>query len=400
MEKPFWLACFTHMFLETFLLIQIVLIPVLAREFGLSLLEASLVVTIPMAVQLATNIPAGMLAGRVRTRYLLFASMIIEGTAALFLSQTSNFWTLVFGVCVMRVSSPIYHISGLNRISNLVKREQLSRSMGFHNALGNLGSAIGTISLSLFLPTLGWRWTYLFWAPPLLAWGLIILRSKELDAFKAEEVEEKKPSTKTSLSTVFSSSFLVFLAAVGFRAIGVVGANTFIPTYFVMQRNLMESTASLIFGLGPFMGIVGSLIAGSSGDRIGAKKILGLAILSCAFALLVFSIASDLYILIPAYLVLAFFNSIAWTPMNTMVADMMPVRARGLGFSMYFLIEGVIEAVSPTIAARLIDLSSIVYLFPFSLAMVIVGLVILQFLRFPKNIASADQSSIHLKKEI
>jgi MFS family permease len=167
-----------------------------------------------------------------------------------------------------------------------------------------------------------------------------------------------------------------------------------------MQRNLMESTASLIFGLGPFMGIVGSLIAGSSGDRIGAKKILALPILSCAFALFVFSIASDLYILIPAYLVLAFFNSIAWTPMNTMVADMIPVRARGLGFSMYFLIEGVIEAVSPTIAARLIDLSSIVYLFPFSLAMVIVGLIILQFLRFPKNIASADQSSIHLKKEI
>jgi AAHS family cis,cis-muconate transporter-like MFS transporter len=388
MEKPFWLACFTHMFLETFLLIQIALIPVLAREFGLSLLEASLVVTIPMAVQLAANIPAGMLAGRVRTRYLLFASMIIEGVAALFLSQTSSFWTLVFGVCVMRVSSPIYHISGLNRISSLVKREQLSRSMGWHNALGNLGSAIGTISLSLFLPTLGWRWTYLFWALPILAWGFIILRSKELDAVKTVEVEAKKPSTKASLSTVFSSAFLIFLAAVGFRAIGVVGANTFIPTYFVIQRNLMESTASLIFGLGPFMGIIGSLLAGSSGDRVGAKKILSLAIVSCALALLVFSLVSDLYVLVPTYLVLAFFNSIAWTPMNTMVADMMPVTQRGLGFSMYFFIEGVIEAVSPTIAAKLIDFSSIVYLFPFSLAMVIVGLVILQFLRFPKTTAS------------
>jgi len=389
MEKTVWLACFTHMFLETFLLIQIALIPVLAREFGLSLLEASLIVTIPMAVQLATNVPAGMLAGRVRTRYLLFASMIIEGAAALFLSQTSSFWTLVLGVCVMRISSPIYHISGLNRISNLVKREQLSRSMGFHNALGNLGSAIGTISLSLFLPTLGWRWTYLFWALPILAWGLIILRSKELDGVEMQEVKGKKTGTKASLSTVFSSVFMIFLTAVGFRAIGVVGANTFIPTYFVMQRNLMESTASLIFGLGPFMGIAGSLIAGSSGDRIGAKKILSLAIISRGFALFVFSIASDLYILIPAYLILAFFNSIAWTPMNTMVADMMSVKERSLGFSMYFLIEGLIEAVSPTIAARLIDFSGIVYLFPFSLAMVTIGLIILQFLRFPKRMPSS-----------
>jgi MFS family permease len=263
--------------------------------------------------------------------------------------------------------------------------------MGFHNALGNLGSAIGAISLSVFLPTLGWRWTYLFWALPILTWGFIILRSKQLDAVKTEKTEEKKPSRGTSLRKVFTRAFLIFLLAVGFRAIGIVSVNTFIPTYFVIERKLLVSTASLIFGLGPFMGIVGSLLAGGLGDRVGAQKMLSLAILSSAFSLLVFSLASDLYFLVPAYLVLSFFNSIAWTPMNTMVVDMMPVMERGLGFSTYFLIEGVIEAVSPTIAAKLIDFSSIAYLFPFSLAMVIVGLVILQFLRFPKRSASVKK---------
>ncbi len=373
------------MFLETFLLIQIALIPVLVREFGLSLLEASLVVTIPMVVQLTMNIPSGMLAERFSMRYLLFASMVIEGVSALFLSQTRSFWTLVLGVSVMRISSPIYHISGLSRISLLAKREQLSRSIGFHNAFGNLGSAVGVVSLSVFLPTLGWRWTYLFWGLPILAWGFIVLRSPQLETVMTEKPEEGRIRRGSKLSVVFSKGFLTFLLAIGFRAVGVVGANTFIPTYFVIERKLLESTASLIFGLGPFMGLFGSIVAGTLGDRVGAKKILSLAILGSAFSLLVLSLLSDLYLLVAVYLILSFFNSLVWTPMNTLVVDMTPEVKRGLGFSAYFLTEGLIEAISPTMAAKVIELSSILYLFPFSLFMVFVGLVILQSLRFPKN---------------
>lgn len=385
MEKPFWLACFTHMFLETFLLIQIALIPTFVREFELSLLEASLAVTIPMVVQLIMNIPSGMLAERFSMKHLLFASMVIEGVSALFLSQTRSFWALVLGVSVMRISSPIYHISGLSRISMLTKREQLSRAMGFHNAFGNLGAAIGVVSLSVFLPTLGWRWIYLFWSLPILAWGFIVLRFPQLDTVRTEKTEEELISRGSQLSAVFSKGFLIFLLVICFRAVGVAGANTFIPTYFVMERKLLESTASLIFGLGPFMGIAGSIVAGTLGDRVGAKKMLSLAILGSAFSLIVLSLLSDLYLLVPVFLILSFFDSLVWTPMNTLVVDMTPEVVRGLGFSVYFMIGGLISAISPIMAAKVIELSSILYLFPFSAFLVFVGLVILQSLRFPKS---------------
>jgi MFS family permease len=86
----------------------VALIPVYVREFQLSLLEASLVATVPNLVQLLMNFPIGFLVDRFSAKHLLCASMIIEGLSAIFLSQTSSFWALVLGVSVMRISSPLY----------------------------------------------------------------------------------------------------------------------------------------------------------------------------------------------------------------------------------------------------------------------------------------------------
>ncbi len=129
---------------------------------------------------------------------------------------------------------------------------------------------------------------------------------------------------------------MIFLVAIGLRAVGFISANTFIPTFLVLERRLLESFASLILSLGPFTAVLGSFIIGSIGDRVTARKLLSLAMLSTAFALLAFSLVSDLYVLVFAYLILSFFNSIAWTPMNTLVAQLTPAMEIELGIQRLF----------------------------------------------------------------
>jgi len=380
MEKPLWMICTTHMFLEVYLLIQVALIPVIIQEFQLSPLEASLVVTIPCLVQLLMNIPSGLLADRFNTQYLLFASMLVEGVSAIIVSQTSNFWTLVIAVSFVKISSPLYHISGLSQISRLAKPEQINRSMGFHNAFGSLGSAIGVVSLAVFMLTLGWRWTYLFWAVPILIWGCIILMSSQLKTKRFEKTETKSKLGQRRLSFILSSGLLFFLIAIAVREVGGTGSSTFMTTYFVKTRNLSESTASLIFGLGPFMGIVGSLSGGYLGERIGAKKALNYAIIGCAISLFILSLASQLYFLALIYILYSFFNNAVWSPINSLVADMTPITERGLSFSVYFFTEGLIGSIAPTLAAGVIELSDVWFVFPFSIVFFVTCLVILQFL--------------------
>ena len=59
--KPFWAVSLTHMFVEVYYLTQVALIPTFIREFNLSLLETSLVATVPSFIQLLANLPSGYL---------------------------------------------------------------------------------------------------------------------------------------------------------------------------------------------------------------------------------------------------------------------------------------------------------------------------------------------------
>lgn len=380
MERPFWLICITHMLVEVNLLIQVALIPVITEEFNVSPIEASLVATVPSFIQLLMNIPSGYLADRFRVKHLLFASMIVEGVSGFLVSQTNSFWTLILGISFLKISSPLYHISGLSQVGKLSKPEQLNRSMGIHNALGSLGSAVGVVSLAIFLSTLGWRWTYLFWAFPILAWGFIILTSSHLQVQQRTEKEQTKSRGEMQKwSLILSSGFLIFLIAIAVREVGATGSSTFMTTYFV-SRSLSNSTASLIFGIGPFVGIGGSLSGGYLGDRAGAKKTLNWAIIGCTASLLILSLVSHVYLLTLIYIVYSFFSNAMWSPMNALVAQITLAKGLGLGFSAYFLVDGITTSVAPTLAAGIIQSSGISLVFPFSASFLVSSLIILQFL--------------------
>jgi FSR family fosmidomycin resistance protein-like MFS transporter len=386
MEKPLWMICTTHMFIEVYLLMQVALIPVIIREFQLNLLEASLVATVPSLITLLMNIPSGFLADRFSATHLLFASMLVEGFSTFLISQTNSFWTLVLGVSLLKISSPLYHIAGLSQISRLARSEQISRAIGFHNALGNLGSAAGLVTLSVFLSTMGWRLTYLFWSLPILLWGFIILkysRFKTLSVAKSDS--EKSRGRFPRLSLIFSSGFIILLVVLGVREFGATGSSTFMTTFFVDVRGFSEATASLIFSLGPFIGIAGSVGGGYLGERIGAKAALGWAILSCAFSLFVLSLVSNLYLLVLTYLFYSLFSSAIWSPMNTIVANVTPETERGMSYSVYFFIEGLIASFAPTLAAGVMELTDVWFVFPFSVIFLVTSVIVLRFLPFSKR---------------
>jgi len=385
MEKPLWMICITHMFVEVFLLIQVALIPVYVQEFKLSLLEASFVVTVPSFVQLFLNLPSGFLADRFKTKHLLFASMVVEGLSAIFVSQTNNFWALVLGVSVMRISSPIYHISGMSRLSSFAKQEQISKSMGFHMALGSVGQAIGSVSLAVFLFTVGWRWAYLFWAVPILAWGFILLTSSQFENKGFQSLKNEKRVRSSQLSLFFSAGFLSFLLAIGIWQVGITAISTYMTTYLVEGRGFSQATASLIFGFGPFIGIVGSLNGGYLGEKIGAKKALSWAIFGCAISLSILALVSHLYLLSLIYLLFAFFNNSVFSPMNTMVANLTPITDRGLSYSLYFFTEGLVASITPTIVAGFLELSGVWYVFPFSIIFLVTSLIVFQCIYHPRN---------------
>jgi MFS family permease len=380
-KKRFWLVSSTHLLIEVFLLMHLTLLPVFIDEFQLTIFEVSVIVSVQSLVGLVMNVPAGILADRLNPKALLILSMAIEGGSAILISQTYNYWLLVLGMALMRIASPIYHISGLSQISKSASREQISRLMGTHNALGSLGAAVGSISLSMSLTTLGWRNVYLLWSIPIFLWCWVLFRAFPLEVQSRVQNKRVPSQWSVKISRLFNRNFVVFLTGIGVREIGVTSILTFMTTYLITVRGISQSIASLIFGLGPVVGIVASLTSGHLGDRFGAKRTLSSALIGNSVFLILIAFSTDLSSLALFYVIYSFWNNIVWTPMNTIVVHIIPTAERGTGFSAYFFIEGAIKAITPFLAAAVIEAFDIWTLFPFSFFFVVGSIIIIQFLR-------------------
>jgi predicted MFS family arabinose efflux permease len=369
----------THMLIEVFYFTQAALIPVMIQEFHVSLLEASLVVTVPSGVALLAYIPSGLLADRLSANKLLFASMAIEGISIIMASQAANFWFLVAALCFTCLARPLYHASGVTQISRIAKPEELNMAMGVHNALGDLGTAAGVSSLAFFLSFLNWRWAYAFWAVPVLFWSVVVLTSSQL---KYRQVKLRGPGARDSsgLSIILFSAFTVFLVFVVVRELGATAVSVLTTTYLVTRLDVPVATASLIFGLGASVGIVGDLASGYLGQKMGARRALSWIMLCCIILLFALTYVSQIFLFSALYLAYAFFDTAVWSPMHTLVSEITPEETRGLSYSVYFFAHTSMFSLAPVLAASFIQLSSISILFPFGTAFLVIGLAILLFL--------------------
>ena len=171
--------------------------------------------------------------------------------------------------------------------------------------------------------------------------------------------------------------FTVFLVFVGVRELGSTAVSAFTTTYLVTRLNVTVATASLIFGLGAAVGIVGSLTGGYLGQKMGAKKALSWVMLSCIILLFALTYISQIFLFSAVYLTYAFFDYVVWSPMHTLVSEITPEGTRGLSYSIYFFAHTLMFSLAPVLAAGFIQVSDISIIFPFGIAFLVLGLVIL-----------------------
>ena len=218
------------------------------------------------------------------------------------------------------------------------------------------------------------------WSVPVMVWGIVLLLSSELKIKPVKVENDLEVKGYSRVVSVLSPVLLLFLSALAIREIGATGTSTFMTTYFVDVRSLSDTTASLVFALGPFIGIVGSLAGGFLSERLGAKKALDWVLLGCSVSLLALSLVEHLYLLTIMYLFYTLFSNALWSPLNTIVARISSSANRGLSYSFYFFTEGFMDSIAPTIAAGVIAIFAIGSMFLFSVALFMISIAVLHFL--------------------
>ncbi len=380
-QRRLLFLCASHTLLHVYTNLPLALLPILINEYRLSILIASIIVSIPRVFSLVFSVPSGLLADRLGHTKLISFSLFLQVFAASLIFLFPNVETIVLGFSLTALASTFYHPPALSATSNISPSDFLSRGLGFHGASGTFGISLGPITLGLVLNWLGWRYVYLIWIVPIFVIAVTAFFVNIDEPLHGGHDERKRKGLTTPLKDVLSVTFLFFLLLMLFRSAAGGTISTYLTTYLTESKGLDASLASIIFGLSPLIGLTSVIIGGYAGDKLGWKRSLTLIISTVAIALFCMFVSTSTIQTVLFYFVYGFFNIMTMPITTSLVAKIIPQKSRGTAYSLQFIPMSIIGIVMPIVLGILINLLEIWIIFPIAIAFYIIVLIITQILK-------------------
>ena len=168
-----------------------------ARNLNISPAEFGAVLTAFSFANFLTLLPAGVFSDRLGRRPFMFASLMITGILVLLLSLAND--VIIFSIIMIAMGAALGLTGPIGAwVSDISSPARLGASMGLFRTMGDVGSFIGPIVLTAFLPTgeEGIGSTPFILAGVLaIAASLILIRARDP---AAEKAKHRKDSDKKS----------------------------------------------------------------------------------------------------------------------------------------------------------------------------------------------------------
>jgi MFS family permease len=378
-----FLMTLTHVLTHVFGPLFTASFPLIREEFSLSIPQLGLIAAIPSLIQSLLSIPAGILTDKVGSKKMLFVSLFVALAGSLAAAISANPLMLIIAVSLVQLNTTIYHPASYSYVTRRFRGRDRPKALGIHGAGGTFGMALGPLTLGVFLGSLGlgWRQVYMFWAIPLLVGTFMSLKlepdvtnDSDENGLNSEPVEAGAP---TSLLTKGMAIFLIYMCI---RTIGWSMVGTFMPLFIVDEKNFTAVEMNYIYGLAGMTGLISAPFGGVLASKYGSKNWLAVSIGLMVFLLGVVAIVPGGILFVVVYIIYRFSMTLGMAARSNLVAKLTPSGQRGVGYALLFLPGSLMGAVSPMMAAYIIENFGMSTLFPISMGIYVVSLFILVFL--------------------
>lgn len=304
----------------------ITLLPVLAREWHISVQWVSLTVTLYMVPYVVFQLFSGSIAHVFNTRRTLLFGFGVYSLGGLLSGFSPSLETLVGARFIQGFGAAFIAPIVLALVGEMVNPERMGKAIGWLGVMYTIGVTMGPLISGFLEVHWGWSWFFFF----LMAFALVNGVLYFVTSPSGEKPGRKKSGRLGEALALVKQSFsysdirLLSLAAL-FLFMGYIGLMTFIADYLKASFFLPSDKIGLLLSMTGLLGVVISPLAGILGDRWGRKivahtgqvimigSILGLE-------LMVFTYGK--YILM-----LALFGAgaaTAWTSLNTLAVQIVP----------------------------------------------------------------------------
>jgi len=280
---------------------------------------------------------------------------------------------------LMTLTSTFYHPPSHSYTARMVDDEDRSKAMGFLNAGGTFGVALGPLSITVLMGYLAfqWRQVYLFWVAPIALGLVLVFFLRDMQGAGKDEVngEPKEGEVKTLLNR----DFIMYLSASGIRQFALGMISTFLSIYLVDMRGWSVTELGVMFGASSFLGLAASPIGGYMASRLGDKRWAVIALgASYVFYIAAF-LTEGVLPFMALYLLYSFFGILGMPATASLTAKLSPPRQMGMGFAISFLPQSIVGVVAPVVAAYIADMFGLLPIFTAGFVIMFLGLGVLHF---------------------
>ncbi|MBM3292010.1 MFS transporter [Candidatus Bathyarchaeota archaeon] len=371
----------THFTIHVFTMLLPVLLLPFRDELGISLVQLSLLSSIPRLINVIIYIPTGIISDRYPSRVLTL-SFVLTVLGAFTIPLSNNFTMLLLGFTLLTIGSTFYHPPSL-RMASEYSKEKISLAMGIHNMGSSLGFAAGPLLLGLMLNSQGWRPTFYLWG--FLTIIMVVVSWLYTKNLKGSGASLKEFKLKSGFETILTKDYLMVVAMSTLVESVFNIIVTFLPIYFTDELGMSYSLTSIVSGVAPLAGIIGSFTGGWAGDRFGRYKMGILVLISSTILMIVFPTIRGLYIVLGVYAVYRLLQAAYMPLMNTMIAGHSSPINISLCFSFNFVAVNLFSSLTTTGASILIESQKTPVIFPLAVIGFIPCIILIYALRRTKK---------------
>ncbi|HEV8484614.1 MAG TPA: MFS transporter [Blastocatellia bacterium] len=243
------------------------MMPIIRKSLGLTPMQVSMAIAIPVLLGSLGRIPLGILTDRYGGRLIFSIVMALSIPPAFLMGWVGSYWQLVLCGFFIGIALASFSV-GVGFVSGWFAPERQGMALGVYGA-GNIGQSLAAFGSPLIAGALGFKWGFWIFGILLVAW-LIVFLLKAVNAPRrnvGRSLSAIAQPLRQPMSWVLSLYY--FLTFGGFVAMAI-----YLPIFLTEMFGLTPQDAG--FRTAGFVVLATAMrpVGGWLADRVGGRTIL------------------------------------------------------------------------------------------------------------------------------
>jgi MFS family permease len=330
------------------------LLPLIRISFGLEYFQSGVLVS---AFGLAYGFggpPVAWLADRVSRRLLIATGLVGVSLTAMAVGVCQSYYQLIVLLVLMGLLGASYHASASSLLSSILSSQERGRSLGLHIVGGASAFLLTPVLAGTIASLASWDWAFILLSFPALfvaAMVAIVVRKPEAMVMKAMMNQSKE---RTPLLEVGRTLGGIVVVAIALQVVSSA-FSSYLPLFLADVHGIDPALAGMLGGVAIGTAVFGAPVGGALSDRFGRKPVIVASLVGTGPLIYLVAVLGYGPALFGAMALYGFLMSMRMAPMESLIADVVPMNRRATVLGIYYFLSQKTAGVATPLVGRVID---------------------------------------------